>query len=291
MFLSVFLALAICIIVLFIVLFFAPITLSCSGSYLETSRHISFLFSWFHPCVFRCAIDEENHSFSIVACNRFKLFSSEEDEAPRAEPVLGKGSEDHGQQEKPVVEKSSPPDEKKQEYDRVPPVKKPTPEKTAGNQGGEHVDNKEQAGRKKKKLFGFMDPSQEVKRVLVFLRESSWRAKIFRWLCSSFVRFLHIISLSRYRVRIKAGLDDPGKTGEAFGYYIALKHVLFDTGNSRKEIVFEPDFTRDVLEAEGELEIATSMARLCLPVVLAIITFPFIHSFILYRRAKRIKTE
>jgi hypothetical protein len=32
------------------------------------------------------------------------------------------------------------------------------------------------------------------------------------------------------------------------------------------------------------------VARLCLPVVLAIITFPFIHTFILYRRAKRIKT-
>jgi hypothetical protein len=235
-------------------------------------------------------MDGKNHSFSIVACNRFKLFSSEEDETPRAEPVFGKGSGMRGLQEKLVEEKSSPPDEKKQEYEHVPPAIKPKPEKTDGKQGGEHVDNKDQARKEKKKLFGFMGPSPQVKRVLVFLRESSWRAKIFRWLCSSFVRFLHIISLSRYRLRVKAGLDDPGKTGEAFGYYIALKHVLFATGNSRKEIVFEPDFTHDVLEAEGELEIATSVARLCLPVVLAIITFPFIQTFILYRRAKRIKT-
>jgi hypothetical protein len=291
MFFSVILAIAICIIVLFIVLFFAPITLSCSGSYSETSHRISLLFSWFHPGVLRCAMDETNHSFSIVACNRFKLFSSEEDETPRVEPVFGKGSGKRGQQEKPVMEKSSSPQEKKQEYDHVPPAIKPEPEKTAGKQGGEHVDNKEQARKKKKKLFGFIAPSPQVKRVLVFLRDSSWRAKIFRWLCSSFVRFLHIVSLSRYRLRIKAGLDDPGKTGEAFGYYIAFKHVLFTTGNPRKEIVFEPDFTHEVLETEGELEIATSVARLCLPVILAIITFPFIHSFILYRRAKRIKTE
>jgi len=280
--------------IVFAIILFAPVKLSFSGSFKETAHRIALYLSWFHPAFLRCTIDEKKRSFSIIAFGRYRLFSTEDDETPGSIPVSGNGGEDLRPEEKSVVEKSSVLDEQQKTFGHVSKEKGPEAEEyedahTAGPSDKEkRTERGKGSVKEKKKIFGFMD-SQRVKRVLVFLRAASWRHAILRWLRASIVRFFHVVSVSRFRLYVKLGLSDPGRTGQAFGYYIAAKNALADVGNSRKEILFEPVFNQEIAEAEGAIEISSSLARLCLPLVLAVATFPYLRTLIVYWKVKRIK--
>jgi hypothetical protein len=299
MLLSIVLVLCFIAAVAFGVLLFAPIKLSCSGSYTGSARQAAFYLFWLHPGVLRCDFNGKKRSISIMVLGRYRLFSSEEDQAPEAAPAPGTGGADQFAHEKPVIERPAPPDGNEKSYDHrssgpAPKQKKSKkpPEGSVDKQKKEKAND--DSGRETKGLFGFLqDPV--VRRVKVFLVDAKWRYKIFRWLRTSVVRFFHIVSVPCFRLHVKLGLSDPSDAGRAFGYYIALKSVIMDTGvnagrlRHQRELVFEPVFNRELIEADGRVEISSSIARLCLPVVLAVVTFPFLHTFILYWRARKIK--
>lgn len=295
MLLSIFLAIVICGALVFTGFLFAPLKLSLSGTFTESARHFTSYLSWFHPAVLRCDIDGGKRSFSIIFFGRFRLFSSGEDETPGPVPVAGKQNGARLRpEEQSVVEKPRVPDEyqKSFEHDSNKQRAEADGQKTAHTAGpsdpGKSTVSGKGSAKEKKKFFGFMR-SKPAKRALVIFRAASWRRTIFRWLIASVVRFFHIVSVSRFKLYVKLGLSDPGQTGQAYGFFIAMKNALADTGNSRKEILFEPVFNSEVAEAEGAIEISSSLARLCLPLVLAVVTFPFLHTLMVYLRVKRIK--
>jgi hypothetical protein len=94
--------------------------------------------------------------------------------------------------------------------------------------------------------------------------------------------------IARIRVHVKAGFSDPAQTGVFYGWYQGISHMLNLPGSRRLEAVYEPEFSRKTFEADGEAVIATSGVRLCLPLVKALATFPYVHAFVLYRRAGKV---
>jgi hypothetical protein len=296
MLLSVLCAFLIAATICFCVLIFAPVKLSCSGSYTESEHHAAFYLSWFHPSVFRCDINGQDRTYSIVAFDRFRLFSSKRDEAAKKPSDKEECGADQTPHEKPVVEKSTPVDGQDKTYGHSsagPALtqEEPRVEPRAGTVDKEKSKEKkfdDESGSRGKGLFGFLkEPA--VLRVKLFLFNEKWRHKILRWLRASVVRFFHIVSVPCFTLHVKLGLGDPSQTGKAFGYYIAAKNALAVAGrNSRKEILFEPVFDREIVEADGRIEISSSIARLCLPVVLAVLTFPYVHTLILVLRARKI---
>jgi hypothetical protein len=296
MLLSILLAIVICGTLVFAGFLLAPLKLSLSGTFTESARHFTSYLSWLHPAVLRCDIDGGKRSFSIIVLGRFRLFSSEDDETPGPVPP-GTGTRNGARlrpEEQTVVEKPRVPDEYQKSFEHD----SNTQRAAAGGQKTAHAAGPSASGKstapgkgsakEKKKVFGFIR-SKPAKRALVIFRAASWRRKIFRWLIASIARFFHLVSVSRFRVHIRLGLDDPGRTGIAYGCYIAAKTALADNGNSRKEISFEPVFNAEIAEADGAIEISSSLARLCLPLFLAVATFPFLHTVMVYLRVKRIK--
>jgi hypothetical protein len=295
MLLSILLSLFIFAAVIFAVFLFAPIRLSCSGSYSESSQHAVFFVCWFHPNVLRCDINGKTKSFSLVALGRFRLFSSEEEKVPENPPGSSSSSTERFPDEKPVIEKSTPAGGREETYSHKSPQPDAGAEKSREKPKEKPVDKEkkekpgEETGGETRRMFGFLQ-RPAVKRVRIFISDANWRNKIFRWLQASVVRFFHIVSVTCFRLHVKLGFSDPSDAGKAFGYYIAAKNALMDTGGRRShtEIIFEPVFDREMIEADGRLEISSSIARLCLPVVLAVLTFPVLHTLILYWKARRI---
>jgi hypothetical protein len=292
MLLSIFLAIVICGALVFASFLFAPLTLSLSGSFKESARHFTSYVSWFHPAVFRCDVNGRKRSFSIIVFGRFKLFSSENDETPGPVPGTRLRPEKHEKVEKPSI-----PSRQQKPFEHV--LKDPGPHaaecaedtRTEGPSGKKkHDDPAKGFAKEKKNVFGFMH-SLPVKRARVIFSAASWRRKIFHWLIASIARFFHIVSVSRFKLYVKLGLSDPSATGQAYGFFVGAKNALAESGTVRMEILFEPVFNEEVAEADGTIEISSSLARLCLPIVLAVATFPFLHTLMVYLRLKRIKAE
>jgi hypothetical protein len=293
MLLSILIAIGAGAVLAFALLLCAPLRLSFAGSYTGQARGSELLLSWLHPSVLRCVFDGKKRSFSIIALGRFRVFSPEEDREQKTAPAPGTGGADRLPDDEPVMGKSTPPGGREKTHDHVSKGPPPKQEKSHQKQRRELVDKdkkeKDDAGPG---LFGFWK-RPAVRRVMVFLRDAWWRNKIIRWLRASVIRFFHIVSVTQFRLHVRLGLGDPAALGRAFGYYIAVKNALTDTGararNSCKEILFEPVFDREIAEADARIEISSSVARLCLPVVLAAVTFPYFHTLILYLRARRLK--
>jgi hypothetical protein len=295
MLLSIILALGICMVLACGVLLLSPVRLSCSGESAGPENRFSLFLSWMHPSVLRCEIDPEKQLFTVIALGRYRLYSSEAGDEPYAAQSAprtgGEARQPKGREEKPAIEKSTPPDQGRETLHHDSKEQKSQErEASRAKQEKTHVDKdeKQSEDKKEKGLFGFLR-KPAVLRVMVFLRNTRWRNKILRWLKGSVLRFFHIVSVTRFRFSLRLGLSDPGQLGIAYGYFIAAKHALTDGKNSHREIIFEPVFDREIAEAQGAIEISSSLARLCLPFVLALVTFPFVHTLLLYLKARRIR--
>jgi len=277
------------------ILLLAPVHILLSGTCDETESRPVFYLSWFHPLVLRCDLGGKSQLFSTIALNRFHLFASGKDMPPQSDSSSDGATPDYSQEETPNIQKSAGPQtEERASFGHRTPDTKQRPEETGDKPKTERIDKSPepapqgQGEKPKKRIFGFLD-SPPLKRVLVFLRSASWRRKILRWLQSSIARFFHIVSVSQFRLSIRFGLSDPGQTGQAYGYFIAAKYALLGSANSKKEILVEPVFDQELMEVTYKIRILTSFARLCLPVILAVMTFPYIHTLALYLQVRRIK--
>ena len=123
-------------------------------------------------------------------------------------------------------------------------------------------------------------------RVVFLLWQRSWRAKILRWFTRSLVRFFRIAGLDHLAVRIRANLENPALTGKAFGYVEGLRRAL-SGGRSNVSVRFEPVFDRECMEGEGSVGLRTSIVRLLAPVIVAVFTFPYVSTFLVWRRLKK----
>ncbi|MGA2508314.1 MAG: DUF2953 domain-containing protein [Chitinispirillaceae bacterium] len=128
---------------------------------------------------------------------------------------------------------------------------------------------------------------RKVKSIIVILNRQKVTGKILRccgWTlqaCFKLIRFDHCF------LHAKAGAEDPAETGKIYGYYIALNHVFFG-GRKKNDVRVEPYFTGAMFEFQGNIRLRTSIARISIPVMVALMTFPYFTVLIVWWRLKKL---
>jgi hypothetical protein len=274
------------------IILLAPITVSCSGSIKEHSAAAAEILGWWlHPKVLKCVVDIKKKAASVYAFGSFRIFSSEvkespEEKGPVVPPKKLAGDEKKEPQPEPqrqeLQERASI---SSRELPHVTAAEQPKSEKYEEPREEKRQSDVEGAGEKKPTFSEKLVP---LKKVLVFLKDPSFRLKIFRWLKRTIAAVFSAVSMRIAAARVKAGLFDPSLTGAAYGYFTGLQYMVSTEKSWLREIQFEPVFNDEPFSAEGRVELSSSMARLCLPVIFAVLTFPYLHAYILYRKTKKI---
>lgn len=112
-------------------------------------------------------------------------------------------------------------------------------------------------------------------------------SKSFRWSMRLLSASLRVVRFDHVRINVKAGMEDPAELGKIYGWYTAGIALL--AGN-RKNVTlrFEPQFMQRRLAFDGSVGLRTSAARVLMPVLVALITFPWFRAFFAWRRLKAV---
>ncbi len=247
--------------VLLAVILAAPLSIECTGAVGGGAGRGVVRCFWLHPWILKGVLDNKDKTFRIIAFGVHRLYvhGAQAVSPPQRQKKPGAG--DHpAAHEEPLDEPKEAP-------------------------SGPHAPAaREQKAGEKPGRPRFV----QVKRLWVYLGNDSFRGKLIRWLGRTLRFLFRICSVGHIRVRVRMGFDDPAATGTAYGCYIGLRNMLADGRRPRCNIVYEPAFAGEPFEAQGEAAIETSVARLCLPVMVALGTFPYLSAFLLYRTARKI---
>jgi hypothetical protein len=289
---TILLILLVVLLAVFAIILLAPIAVSCSGAIKESSVSGEILGWWLHPNVLRLVFDPKKKVVFVFGCGRFRIFSSESRESQKEkEPAVPQEDSSGDQKKEP---RPVPQPQEQQERASVSSRELPhrTPEEPPKAVKHEETPkDKKQGDAKDSAEIGkpsFSEKLVPLKKAMVFLKDPSFRAKIFWWLKRAIAAVFRAVSMRIVAVRVKAGLFDPSLTGAAYGYFTGLQYMVSTEKSFLREIQFEPVFNDEPFSAEGRVELSSSIVRLCLPVVFAVLTFPYLHAYILYRRAKKI---
>ena len=113
-------------------------------------------------------------------------------------------------------------------------------------------------------------------RYLFFLKNKRWRNKVIRWIIRVIRSLFTIITFDRFQFFLRAGIENPMVVGTLFGLYRAARSAL--PMNKPYFIEYEPVFMKNYCEGTMRFRTATSLFRVLLPVIMALFTFPIIHS-------------
>ena len=257
----------------------APIAVVGSGNFAADRAEGIVRISWLHPKTVRCVLDIRKGTLEVVAfgmriSKRETAAAAAKEEKKAAEVSAEPFAAMHG------TEPGAPGAQLSKEEETVSKPQSAKDEKPA--QEKSPVETRE----KEKETISWM---VRLKQIWVFAGDDSFRGKTLRWVFRMLRSLIRTCSLARVRVSVKAGFDDPAKTGLLYGWYQGVTHMLMAPGARRVEIACEPIFTDATFETAAEAELATSVARLCLPIIVAVVTFPYLHAYVLYRRARVIK--
>lgn len=122
--------------------------------------------------------------------------------------------------------------------------------------------------------------------ILCDLRNRRSAAKILLWCGRTLRWFLCMVSFHRFRVHAKAGTGDPAETARIYGYYAALESCCLGT-NRNVDVRFSPEFSADRFECDGCIAVRTSTARVLLPLLWSLLTFPYFRAYFVWRRIRK----
>jgi hypothetical protein len=114
-------------------------------------------------------------------------------------------------------------------------------------------------------------------------------AKALRWCRRTLGLFFKMIRFYRFRLHAKAGTGDPAETGKIYGYYTALDKFIFSR-HQNVDVRLTPEFSIETFECCGSIAVRTSFARVLLPLLTALVTFPYLAAYFVWRRLKKIKS-
>ncbi len=123
------------------------------------------------------------------------------------------------------------------------------------------------------------------KRIYFMVRDRRWRGKIVNWLKRFFSSLTRLIRFNCLKADIKAGLSDPVHTGKIYGYFTAIKSAMVMQKRDW-ELSLQPVFMKNYLEFDCAISFKTTMWRFCVPVLYAVLFFPYIHTRRLWKTAK-----
>jgi hypothetical protein len=254
----------------------APIVLSGSGAVTASGAGSGGLrISWLYPAIVRASLDFKDGSFVVEALWGRKLFESGD------RPAFSSANRDSAAPTEPGNALS-----KNVAGEKPEPAASSESSMAAKGKSAEPSDTPHDKPAAKARTVS--SRFAMLKRLWVYCGNESFRGKILRWL-GRFVRSLfRMCRISRINVFVKGGFSDPSQTGALYGWYQALAGALTSPSIPRYALVYEPTFASATFEGSGNAVLTTSVGRLLWPFAVAIFTFPYIHAFILFRRARTV---
>jgi hypothetical protein len=297
-----------------IVIAVSPFHFSSDASIKSGHATFNFLFYWLHPALLKVRYAHDEKNVETIIFSRFKFMQKAGEEAP-AEGRQKGGS---------AAERQKPPEEKPSDMPETEAADAEPAEKPAGQDSeetpGKHMPRGEDSAEKphtpdakseneaspqarepeagtdekKQEKPSAGEPRKSIRQQLrenkyVFvLRQKRLRNKALSCAGNVARSTLGVISFERFQLRLRSGTDNPIAPGMAYGYFIAVRNAL--ALHQRKDITleFEPVFSKeDVLECEGALGVKTTIARAMYPLLVLLVTFPYLSAFVTWRRMKK----
>ena len=260
----------------------APFTVAIEMNVSSEKRRGVMHAQWLHPWIMRWTYNVEQCRSEVKVLGKTLLFTerdiskTEPLKAPAsncskppadASQLIGKG--DFIPCKKPVIEKESWTDNKSDKMYHPPrPV--------FGERPLETID----CGLRKIKYF------------YSILRDVNNRrafSRMLRWCRRVPGLVFKMIHFYRLRLYAKAGTGDPAEIGKIYGYYVALDRLIFRQ-HRNVDVRFTPEFSSDMFECCGSIAVRTSFARVVLPLLTALVTFPYLPVYFVWRRLKKNKS-
>ncbi|MBD3392115.1 MAG: hypothetical protein GF418_08560 [Chitinivibrionales bacterium] len=264
---------------------------------------------WLHPAVLRAGYDSKSGRFETVVLNRFGQKKptegppqpskppghEEEQKAPLSEAAVSPGpAEERISARAPAPEEDTP----RRRWPRVGPAAEedraarpgadaPEPEKPGEFPAPGPPPLEEETEQPRKKRASLRQRFEQ-NRVVFLLRQKRLRRGVLRCIGSVLRAVLAVVRFERCAVRVRAGSDNPAGLGKAYGYFIGMRNAL--ALHQRKDITlgFDPVFNRgEVFEFEGSIRAGTSLARVLYPVLVLVVTLPYLSAFLTWRRMKK----
>ena len=264
-----------------------PIRFGASAKYVSSVRfNYEFFVSYFHPMFLRLIYSSEHGGALKILGKTFKLKQKKEDERSSEsseynENINKKAAEPQESESEPPIEYEEKSD---YEYESAESQKRESAKVLEETREGSEPEEKRVPlfDRIKKRV-------NKIKRskAYLFLSDAVWRKKIKSWLGRFLKGALTVVVFNRLRIRVKVGLKDPAALGKLCGYFGAVRSALSLHGR-KADIALEPLFMRESLEFEAELRGGTSLLRAASCFFVAVLTFPYIRTYKLWRQKPKI---
>lgn len=117
-------------------------------------------------------------------------------------------------------------------------------------------------------------------------------AKAARWLARVLPSLVRVVEFDEISGSVRANLGDVAATGTTFGCVTALLPSPSPGRCGRFGFTFEPVFDgEEFVEATGTVAVSTSLLRVSLPMVTAVVFFPYLAAYALWRDAKKLRVK
>jgi hypothetical protein len=283
-----------CLIIPVIFIMAAPFVLTAQFSTLSNDRNGIFLFRWVHSWIAFVKYDLGNKTLEIRllgwtrkiagAAGNIADDQSEATSGPsgaetgKSNRALNAVAPERPGTESSRIEKSSPPESmytRKKGLSFGDSPDRPIP----------RADGKKNEAPSSPNRFTW----SKIKKTISILRRGRVGKKLFRWALRLLRLSLKIVRFDHLRLHARAGVQDPAETGKIYGYFAALHSILF-SHRKNMDVRLEPRFMSYVFEVEGSVGLKTSIAVILMPLAVAIVTFPYIAVFFVWRRLKKVYT-
>jgi hypothetical protein len=127
-------------------------------------------------------------------------------------------------------------------------------------------------------------------KIFVFLSNRNWRGKVIKWIVRTVKALLRILLIDKIKIHVCAGLQDPALLGRIYASFTAIVNGLC-LQNGRVDLKFKPVFMENIFELNGLISVKSSPAKLTYPVFIAVMNFPYLSTFLLWRKTKKSRKE
>jgi hypothetical protein len=128
-------------------------------------------------------------------------------------------------------------------------------------------------------------------KMILSLLKNNRRAivKVLLW-CRRTLRFCFLtVRVHRFRLHARVGAGNPAETGKMYGWYTVLNSSIFSLYKNI-EVRFTPEFSGEQFECDGSIALRSSFARIAMPLIVALATFPYLTSYFVWRRVRKMKS-
>jgi len=169
-----------------------------------------------------------------------------------------------------------------------------TEQKTDEKQAAQEPEPQESAQKKKKvRLIDTIDQiKSRINRhpAVFFLKQETLRYRVWRWIVRILKSILRIIVIRRLLVRAELVFDDPALGGKLFGYYEGVRHAAA-LYSKKINLYFKPLFIVGDTRIDMDFRATTSLWKIGYPLIVAVVTFPYITFGIAWWRFYRVNRQ